>query len=274
MIDVSLSRIELKSILEEIYCITGINFSEYSFGFIKRRTEEFMHENNLKSDTDFIYRINKSAGLASQYLEKIFVANSEFFRDAEIWNYFETKLLAKSLSKKDFKVWIPYAKDAKELLSLLYILGKSGDSTHIHLLVSAVTDKHLSRIRNGRFSQTDIKHSLNNIDILNSALDQDDIFQIDNEVVELKHGFKGRIDYEVNNFINDEYVLEFDIIFLRNVFIYFDKELQKNAEKRVTRALKKGGYLFLGFCERLLYEQSKYKQLNKGISIYKKKTFS
>jgi len=274
MSETNITSAELKNMLKEVYCITGLNFSEYSFSYLKRRTEVFLENNSIKSDTDFIYKVNKSAGFAGQYIEHIYVENSELFRDAEMWNFIETKILPKYSPKHTIKIWFPYSKDSKELYSLLYILGNKDTIFNVDLYVTAVTEKRLSEIKKGLFHSSDLKSSAKNIEILNSAVDADDVFISENGAYKVKNNFKGTVSYDHAEFISDEYISEFDMIFCRNAFIYFNEELQVKAEKLINRALKKGGYLFIGFCENLISENSKYKQLSKDFSIYKKKTLS
>lgn len=272
MFEINLQISELKNMLKEVHCITGINCSQYAFSFIKRRTELFMKSNKVVSDIDFIYKINKSPGFAGQFLETVFVPNSELFRDAEMWNFLESKLLPKFSGKKNINIMMPYCTGGRELYSLLYILKENPDSSNITITVSSVTDVHLKRIKSGKFNNNDIKASVKNIEMLNSAKDTDDIFYHKNKSYRVKNDFKGQLNFEVCDFFKGIYISDFDIVICRNSFIYFNTELQEKVIKTITRSLKKGGYLIIGASETLdETEKRKYKQINKELSIYKKK---
>ncbi len=272
MSEINLTKPELKNMLKEVHCITSINYSQYAFSFIKRRTELFMNSNKIISDIDFIYKINKSPGFAGQFLETVFVPDSEFFRDAEMWNFLENKLLPKFSGKKNIKIHLPYCTGGKELYSLLYILNENPGNLNISIMVSAVTDVHLKRIKSGKFDYPDIKVSVKNIELLNSANNSEDIFHHSNKSYKVKNDFKGQLNFEVCDFFNNKYFSDFDIIICRNSFIYFNKELHEKAVKTITRSLKKGGYLIIGANETIGDpEKRKYKKINKVLSIYKKK---
>ncbi len=60
----------------------------------------------------------------------------------------------------------------------------------------------------------------------------------------------------------------FDVIFCRNVLIYFDKRFQANLVKRFYNALARGGYLFVGHSESISWSQSAFKYIRP--TIYKK----
>ena len=275
MFEINLKIPELRNMLKEVQCITGINYSQYAFSFIKRRTELFMMSNKVISDTDFIYKINKSPGFAGQFLETVFVPNSELFRDPEMWNFLESKLLPKFSGKKNIKILLPYSTGAKELYSLLYILNKNPDKSNIEITVSSVTDVHLKQIKSGKFTDNDIKVSVKNIELLNSARDSDDVFYHKDISYSVKNDFNGQLNFEVCNFFDSKYLSDFDIVICRNSLIYFNTELQEKAIKTITRSLKKGGYLIIGASE-IIGEtgKRKYKQISKGLSIFKKKSIS
>ncbi|MBN2519749.1 MAG: methyltransferase domain-containing protein, partial [Bacteroidales bacterium] len=71
------------------------------------------------------------------------------------------------------------------------------------------------------------------------------------------------------NFMDDSYRMGemFDIIFCRNVLIYFDRENQENVINRLCRYLKKGGYLFLGHSESILKMNVPIKQIKPSTFI-------
>jgi chemotaxis protein methyltransferase CheR len=271
---VNLKSSDIKHILKEVKCNTGIDFSEYAFCFIKRRTELFMFENKIISVTDLIYKLNKSPVIAGNFLDTIFIPPSELFRDAEVWNYIEKDILPKLITKKDIKIHFAYATGGEELYSFLYILNNFY-SENIKICVTAVTEKHLSVIKKGEFSLQHLKASQKNIEILESAVDSDDIFIKNKDVYTIKSNYKGELIFNTCNFFKEVFISEFDIVFFRNSMIYFNNELKDKSLKMVLRSLKKTGILLIGEKE-LLNEESgkKFKRINKTMSIYKKKTFS
>ena len=274
MSDINLKPTELLHILKEVKCITGFDFSEYAYSFIKRRTELLMHANKISSEADLIYRINQSKGFAGQFLETVFVTQSEFFRDSEMWNYIESKILTKLVGKKELNIHLPYSTSGEELFTLLFILSKF-DTAKVKITVTAVTDKHLSFIKKGEFNAGHIKASVKNIELLDSAIDSDDVFTETKKLISVKHNFKGQIIYETCEFLKGEYFSEFDLIFFRNTMLYFNSELKEKMLKKVIRSLNKGAFLFIGEKETIGNESGKkLKQVVKNLSIYKKKTFA
>ena len=65
-----------------------------------------------------------------------------------------------------------------------------------------------------------------------------------------------------------KFKLKFDVVFCRNVMIYFDKPTRAALIKRFYDATNPGGYLFIGHSESLNRDDAPYKQM--GPSIYRK----
>jgi chemotaxis protein methyltransferase CheR len=66
-------------------------------------------------------------------------------------------------------------------------------------------------------------------------------------------GLRKKVSFHQLNFMDDDYAIRdiFDIIFFRNVMIYFDRSTQENVINKMCRNLAPGGYLFAGHSESL-----------------------
>lgn len=87
---------------------------------------------------------------------------------------------------------------------------------------------------------------------------------------QVKQFVKSRITFSQMNLMNEIYPLpkDFDVIFLRNVLIYFDQPTQNSVIRKVLKYLKTGGYLILGLAEAILNEEFTLKKVQS--SIYQK----
>jgi chemotaxis protein methyltransferase CheR len=89
----------------------------------------------------------------------------------------------------------------------------------------------------------------------------------------VKPAVRSRVELRVQNLLDSYAVLgKFDVVFCRNVLIYFSADVKKDILKRIHATLKPGGYLFLGASEALngLPELYQMVQCSPGI-IYKAK---
>jgi len=274
-LNINLSKIELKHVLTEIKCLTGFDFSQYAYNFIKSRTEKFMQYNSIVSEADLIYRINKSSNMAGLFLDNVFFPQYELFRDVEIWNYIEQNIIPKFVKKTEVKIHFPFSSGGESLFSFLYILNNfNTENFQIH--ITGVSDKHISEIKKAQYTITHIKESEKNINLLNTAIDKDDVFiSKNNDLFKINYNFKGQLVYNTCDFFKKQHLSEFDLVFFQNKMIFLNSELKEKALFSIIRSLKKSAYLVIGEKEQIgKNTERKMKQVDKKISLYKRKIFS
>jgi len=273
--NINLSEIELKHTLAEVKCLTGFDFSQYAYNFIKSRTEKFMQNNSIVSEADLIYRINKSSNMAALFLDNVFFSQYELFRDAEIWNYIEQNILPKLVKKAEVKIHFPFSSGGENLFSFLYIL-RNFNTENFKIQITGVSDKHIAKIKKAQYTTAHIKASEKNISLLNSAIDKDDVFiSKNNDFFEINYNFKGELIYKTCDFFKEQHLSEFDLIFFQNKMIFFNSQLKEKALSVIIRSLKKSAYVVIGEKEQLgKGAERKIKQVDKKISLYKRKMFS
>lgn len=271
--NINLSEVELKHVLSEVKCLSNFDFSLYSHSFIKRRTEYFMSKNNIFSEGDLIYRINNSSALLGHFIENVFFQQFELFRDVELWNYIEEKVLPKFLKQTEVKIYFPYSSGAEQLYSFLYILNNF-NTEKFKIYITGVTDRHVSKIKNPNFTKAHVKASEKNISLLKTALDKDDVFFENNGEFKVNVNYSGNLIFTTCDFFKEQHFADFDLVFFQNKMIFFNTELKAKSLNYVVRSLKKGAYLILGERETIDKTiEKKIKHLHKGMSIYKRKTF-
>jgi chemotaxis protein methyltransferase CheR len=269
-----LNTTELKNIWIEVENQTGIDYSQYAFSFMKRRTEMFMEKNQLFSDKEFIYRINTSKVLANAFKEELIIPGMELFRDPEMWNYFAGTILPSFKNNDEIKIALPYTTGTEELYSLMYIIGNHEKNLNVVIYASITSERIKTAIEKGLFDEKQFNASVKNIELLNFARNSEDIFKRKDNVYQVKHNFKGSINYDAFSLFEYPYIDEFDIVICRNAMIFLNKELQAKAFKLITKSIKKGKWLIIGEKEKLdELHSNHFKQVQKALSIYKRKSF-
>jgi chemotaxis protein methyltransferase CheR len=96
-------------------------------------------------------------------------------------------------------------------------------------------------------------------------------FQAHPDGFEVRDEVKKHVIYDFHNLKHENGLRELDIIFCRNVLIYFDPEEQNRVLDKFIRALRLGGYLFLGHSESLLgmTQELEFVHRNKGTAYRK-----
>ena len=272
MLDLKLSISEINQIYNELNSISGFDFRDYAFSFKMRKITSLMNVNNIFSVEDFIYRLHNSKNIVNEFVKSLFVPHSELFRDAELWNYLQDKILPKLLLKSEVKIHIPYCVNGEELYTLIFFLGLY-KSDHISILISHPLKENKEIIKNRVFIQKDLKACLKNIENLDFVHNTEDVFLGHTNKLRINHFYRGEIIFENSTVKNQQHISEFDFVLFRNRMIYFDEILKEEILKKINASLKKGGLLIIGEKESLDQMSGKFKKLKSNLSAYKKKIF-
>lgn len=175
---------------------------------------------------------------------------SFFFRDKTPFDHFEKlmlpKLLAARAQEKRLRIWCCAASTGQEPYSLAMILKDKSvflKDWRIELVGTDIATEVLDRAKTGVYSQFEIQRGLP-VQMLVKYFSKDgDQYRIRDEI-------RSMVQYKVANLLDPFTGFgSFDIIFCRNVLIYFDEPTKRNVLERLSQLLPDDGYLLLGAAE-------------------------
>ena len=138
------------------------------------------------------------------------------------------------------------------------------------ILATDISPSSLAAAKEGVYQQLAIRRGMNDIHLKNYFdEDSDGRWRI-------RQNVRGRVEFRIQNLQQSFAMLgKFDIIFCRNVLIYFSAELKTDILRRMHASLNPGGYLMLGASEALnnLSDYYEMVQCHPGI-VYRAKPFS
>jgi len=171
-----------------------------------------------------------------------------FFREPKHFEYFRDNIL-KSWRGEKFRIWSAASSTGEEAYTLSMVLAETLGARKWEVFGSDLSTKVLDAARNGvylmdRLEQMDPK--LLNKYCLKGVRSQSGFFRVDEKL-------RSRAHFEQVNLMKPlpKSVGKFDVIFLRNVLIYFDQPTKKHVVERIAGALKPGGYFFISHSESL-----------------------
>lgn len=170
--------------------------------------------------------------------------------------------------KSSVKVWCAAASSGEEPYTIAFEAMESLDfrKQSFQLLATDICTKVLQTAVQGEYSDTavrDIPAAIKSKHMTNVSTDGESFWQVNPEVA--KH-----VTFKKLNLVKFPYPLTgpIDIIFCRNVMIYFDLDTRRKVVQQLSKLLKVGGYLFLSHTENLLGID--HKLARSGVSILKK----
>jgi len=207
-------------------------------------------------------RINSNNGLQSTVVEALTTNETSFFRDIHPFETLKDVVLPELLknrnSTKELNIWCGASSSGQEPYTVAMLIQENFPillDWKMNFIASDISEKMLDRCRSGLFSQLEVNRGLP-ASLLIKNFDR----QGANWVI--KKQFRDMIEFKYINLSRElPYLPKMDMVFMRNVLIYFDVEMKKKILKQVKSILQPDGYLFLGGAETTLNLDESYTRL-------------
>ncbi len=245
---------EFRDYLQEI---AGIDLGANKQYLVATRLRRVLGEYKCSSLAELTQLIKRPGNLqARQKIIDIMTTNETFwFRDVYPFEYLKSTLLPdlhKAHTSRRIRLWSAACSSGQEPFSLSMIVEEyvrenfSRNKLLLEIIATDLSSEILEQAKSGIYDRHSITRGLSS-DRLRSFFNK-----IDDECWQAKRDIASRISFRPLN-LQDSYATlgRFDIIFCRNVLIYFSAELKKDILTRLHASLRPGGALFLGSSESL-----------------------
>ena len=245
---------------------------------VSSRLNKLMEQQGLKSLGDLVRKIQAQprSGLREQVVDAMTTNETLWFRDTYPFEVLKNRVLPellKSASGQRLRIWSAACSSGQEPYSLSMTIDEyersstSQPKPAVQIVATELSGTMLAASKAAEYDSLAIARGLSS-DRLQRYFD---VKTPGRWVV--KPPIRNRVELRVQNLLDSYAVLgKFDVVFCRNVLIYFSADVKKDILKRIHATLKPGGYLFLGASEALngLPDLYQMVQCNPGI-IYKAK---
>lgn len=191
-----------------------------------------------------------SSLIIAQVVEAMTTNETFFFRDKVPFDHFRDAIMPEMLkaraSRKSIRIWCAAGSTGQEPYSLAMSLKEMGAALagwRVEIIATDLSTEVLEKSKAGIYSQFEVQRGLP-IQLLVKYFKQNgELWQINPEL-------RAMIQHRQLNLLHDFSQLgTFDIIFCRNVLIYFDPETKSNVLKRMSGVIERDGILVLGAAE-------------------------
>ena len=269
-----LSKIDFDKFRQYIEGRTGIYIDESKQISFKISLDTRMRILGIKDYDAYYSLITTNARGKKEFdelLNLILIKETFFFRDDRQLNVLTKNILPELIERKkekEIKIWSAGCATGEEPYSIAMAIMESHlpDNSNVSIYATDISEGVLKRAKEGIYN----KSSVRAIDktMLNKYFTQRDGWHY------LNDGVKQRIRFDTINLIEPFFPIEtdrVDIIFCKNVIIYFRLDTVKMVIRRFYNALAGGGYLFVGHSESLwqISDDFELEEIS-GIFLYRK----
>ena len=257
MASIELNDVDFEKISRFVYDLCGINLHEGKKELVKARLGKRLREGNFTSFSEYYRYVTTPEGSDELIvmIDSLSTNLTYFFREAEHFQKIREILpemvgMSGKGRVQKLRIWSAGCSTGEEPYSIAMTLREIFNSSQvdINIIASDISTRVLNTAVKGVYPEEKVKNV--------SPVFLKKYFQIGQGKwkgnYRVKKEMQGMIDFIRFNLMEElRYSDPFDIIFCRNVMIYFDKTTQGNMVNKFYGYLKKGGYLFIGRSESL-----------------------
>lgn len=207
--------------------------------------------------------------MAVEVVEAMTTNESFFFRDNKPFEQFREfvlpELLRSRAATRSIRIWSAACSNGQEPYSLAMLLREREAALagwRVELLATDISREVLRRAEEGLYSQFEVQRGLP-IRQLMQYFDQE------GERWRVKPVLRSMVAFRYFNLLDDPGVLgRFDVVFLRNVLIYFDQPTKTRVLEAVARQMAPDGVLFLGGAETVLGVTQRFRVVPEQRGLY------
>lgn len=214
-------------------------------------------------------RSEKDAGLITEVVDAMTTNESFFFRDKNPFDAMENSILPALREargdKKQLRIWCAAASSGQEPYSLGLILKENWhlwSDWRIEIIGTDISTKILDKARKGQYSQFEVQRGLPVQMMIKYFEQKGDLWELSDEI-------RSMVQYKELNLLNTfDGMGKFDVIFCRNVLIYFDTDNKAAVLDRMYDHLAPDGSVFLGAAETVLGITDRFKPVRGLRGVY------
>jgi chemotaxis protein methyltransferase CheR len=266
----TLSDIQFSTISELMYQISGVTLGQGKEELVKARLIKRLRALNLTNFDDYISLV-KSGKTSDELLimtDALTTNKTSFFREEQHF-LFINQVILPSIARfnKALRVWSAGCSSGEEPYSIAIHLRENIPNLqawNIKILATDISTTVLSKAKEGIYSEEiirDVPASLQAKYFTKTASSPENLYRV-NDLV------RSMIKFAQLNLMGPWPMKgPFDVIFCRNVMIYFDKPTREKLVSRYFSLLKPGGYLFVGHSESLTGTRTQFKYVQPAVYV-------
>lgn len=230
--------------IEQIRTQTRIDLSQYKENQMKRRLTTLRLKHGYTTFAAYWDALRKSPELMEEFLDRMTINVSEFWRNPGRWEVLNNRFLPELLSRTTkLRCWSAACSTGEEPYTLAMLLEELGAAGRSEIDATDLDRGVLAKAQTGEYHARSIK------EVPRAFLDR--YFDAAQTGYTVKPELRRNIRFRQHNLLDDSYSGPYDLIICRNVMIYFTEEAKAVLYRKFAEALKPGGILFVGSTEQI-----------------------
>lgn len=249
----------------------GIVLSGDKMYLLESRLAPLARKEGLPSIDDLIHviRARREERLIGQLVDVMTTNETFFFRDKTPFDHLKNAILpvlGQARKGNRIRIWCAACSTGQEPYSIAMMLDQDPSLTGgvpVEIVATDISERCLERARQGLFTQFEVQRGLPIQMLMHYFTQQDDHWRISERMRQM-------VTFRKLNLIDPTYNLgKFDVVFCRNVLIYFDGPTKVDVLNRIAGVVNPGSFLMMGAAESLVGSSQAFEPMQDRRGLYK-----
>ena len=254
-----------------IYDESGISLGDQKQTLLASRLSKRLRDLGLTTFTEYYEQVTGDTTKEefTRMLDLISTNKTDFFREPKHFDFLRERILPELAGEKRIRIWSSACSTGEEPYTIAMTLYEGVDDPQrwdFKVLASDLSTRVLAKAASGLYEAErvrDVPPEVVRRHFLRGRGESEGLLKV-------KPHLASMIQFRRLNLMDDRFPIKspLDLIFCRNVMIYFDRPTQEQLVNKFYRYLKPGGHLFIGHSESLQWVEHPFKVV--GPTIYRK----
>jgi chemotaxis protein methyltransferase CheR len=264
---------EINSLTHSIRVRHGIDFTCYEIKSLKRRVIRIMGMYDMLSTHDLWVKFLRERDFVQTFMNEISVGMTSMFRDPVLWQNLKQRIKIKDVSEP-LHIWHSGCSTGEEVYTMSIILRELNQHRTVKAICTDINSAAIDIAKAGVYHKIKMIENEANYKSYNPFGDFTKYYTVaDAKHVQMDLSLLDHATFHYQNLITDTFPKDLDIIFCRNVMIYFDTGAKQKLIDKFCDALKPGGFLIIGFFDTMgqIIESNRFTLLDEPAKIFQKR---
>lgn len=267
-----LENIEIELLLEGVHRLYGYDFRNYALPSLKRRIWHHVHSENVPSISALQEKVLHDRACFERLIYSLSIPVTEMFRDPGLFLTFRQKVIPILRTYPYIRIWHAGCSTGEEVYSMAILLHEEGLYDKARIYATDMNNRSLQQAKEGVYEISKMKQYTKNYLDAGGTRAFSEYYSAKYNSVILQPFLRKNIIFAEHNLATDTSFNEFNVIFCRNVMIYFNDELRDDVHGLFNESLSRFGILVLGSKESIHFTRysESYEALDRVEKIYRK----
>jgi chemotaxis protein methyltransferase CheR len=248
-----LEAVETQLLMEGIFRHYGFDFRDYSLPSLKRRVWKRIYEEGLSTISGLQEKVLHDSSCMERLLLDLSINTTAMFRDPSFYLSFRRKVVPLLRTYPFVRIWHAGCSTGEEVYSMAILLQEEGLYDRCRIYATDINEAVLQKAKDGIFPVATMQENTANYMAAGGKGTFSEYYTARYDYAIFRPSLRENVVFAQHNLVTDASFNHFNVIFCRNVLIYFNNTLQDRVQKLFLNSMEMFGILGLGKKETIRY---------------------